>query len=305
VFEVIANLCGRTPAPTVTGAPVGRRGILTVHQYRLLTFTFWALGIAAAAYFWYYLTIQLGGSTPVDATFYWHANSSNLYPNAALGQGNGYVYTPAFEFLAAPWRVLPFLTFVAIYRALLLAILIWLAGPLTLPVLLTFPVASEITCGNIQLVLAAAIVLGRRWPAAWSIVLLSKVTPGIALLYYVLRREWRYVAIAGAATAAVLLVSLILFWGQWPDYIRLMSKPAPADGPLYLSFWQRAPFALAIIVVGAWRGWWWTVVVAAFVALPGWYYISPSLLVGALPYVREHAGRVLLARQAPAEAAAG
>jgi hypothetical protein len=280
-------------------------GVLTLRQYRLLRFALLVAGIFAVAYYWYFLTVIQAGATPVDADYYWHADPNNLYPRAAEGLANGYVYTPAFEFLAAPWRLLPFLTFVAIYRVLLLAILVWLAGPLTLPVLLTFPVASEINCGNIQLILAAAIVLGRRWPAAWSVVLLTKVTPGIGLLYYVLRREWRYVAIAGAATAAALAIALILYRGQWPGYIGLMSNQAPVTGPLYLSLWQRLPFALAIVVVGAWRGWWWTVVVAAFVALPAWYYISPALLVAALPYIRERVGRVLLAPQdTPDEAAA-
>ena len=35
----------------------------------------------------------------------------------------------------------------------------------------------ELAGGNIHLLLAAAIVLGFRWPATWSLVLLTKVTP--------------------------------------------------------------------------------------------------------------------------------
>ncbi|HEX7490459.1 MAG TPA: glycosyltransferase family 87 protein [Candidatus Limnocylindrales bacterium] len=271
-----------------------RWGILTLRQYRILRFTCLALGILFAIYYWYYETIQMNGSTPCDAIFYWGADPSNLYPKAAEGLGNGYVYTPAFEFLAAPWRILPFLTFVAIYRAILLGIVVRLAGPLTLPVMLAIPVASEITCGNIQIILALAIVLSRRWPAAWAVVLLTKVTPGVGLLYYVFRREWRYVAIAAGATGIVLLLALVIYWGQWPGYIRLMSNPAPVTGAFIPTFWMRLPFALAIVAVGAHRGWWWTTVVAAFVALPAWYPISPSLLIGVLPTFRERAGRFLL-----------
>jgi hypothetical protein len=295
VVHRTTGLGKRAPVAGIAPEAAGRHGLLTLRQYRLLKFGLTVAGLVAVVYYWYFLTIQLNGSTPVDAIAYWQADPNNLYPHAAEGlTKNAYLYTPAFEFLAAPWRVLPFLTFVAIYRAILLGILVWLAGPLTLPVLLTFPVASEITCGNIQLVLAAALVLSRRWPAAWSVVILTKVTPGLALLYHVLRREWREVVIAGTATGVVLLLALILYWGQWPGYIRLMSNPAPATAPFYLSFWVRLPFALAIVAVGAWRGWWWTTVVAAFVALPAWYYISPALLVGVLPSVRNRAGQLLL-----------
>ena len=297
-------LGGRHRVAGTANEAEGRHGILSLRQYRLLKFVFTVLGIVAVVYYWYFLTIQENGAQPVDAIFYWRADPSNLYPHAAGGLSNGYVYTPAFEFLAAPWRVLPFLTFVAIYRAILLGILFWLAGPLTLPVLLAFPVASEVAAGNIQLVLALALVLSRRWPAAWAVVLLTKVTPGVALLYHILRREWRQVAIAAVATGAVLVAALILYWGQWPAYIRLMSNPAPAVAPFYLPFWERLPFAVAIVAVGAWRGWWWTTVVAAFVALPAWYYISPALLVGVLPSLREGAGRVLLGDRAASPAGA-
>ena len=49
----------------------------------------------------------------------------------------------------------------------------------------------ELAGGNISLLLAVAIVVGFRWPAAWAFVLLTKVTPGIGLLWFVVRREWR------------------------------------------------------------------------------------------------------------------
>ena len=62
----------------------------------------------------------------------------------------------------------------ALWRGLLLAALGHLAGPLTLPALLTVPVASEINAGNIQVLLALAIVLGFRWSGTWAFALLTK-----------------------------------------------------------------------------------------------------------------------------------
>ena len=41
-----------------------------------------------------------------------------------------------------------------------------------------------------------AIVLGFRWPFTWAFVLLTKVTPGVGLLWFAVRREWRSLAIA-------------------------------------------------------------------------------------------------------------
>ena len=63
------------------------------------------------------------------------------------------------------------------------------------------PVLFEFYLGNVHLLLALAIVLGFRWPAAWAFVLLTKITPGIGLLWFAVRREWRSLAIALGATA--------------------------------------------------------------------------------------------------------
>ena len=82
---------------------------------------------------------------------------------------------------------------------------------LTGPVLFVFalPVAFfEIWGGNIHLLLALAIVLGFRLAGTWSFVLLTKVTPGIGLLWFAARREWRTLAIALGATAAIVACRL-------------------------------------------------------------------------------------------------
>ena len=68
----------------------------------------------------------------------------------------------------------------------------------------------ELAGGNIHLLLAAAIVLGFRWPWTWSLVLLTKITPGIGLLWFVVRREWRNLTIALGGTAAIVAVSFVL-----------------------------------------------------------------------------------------------
>jgi Glycosyltransferase family 87 len=256
----------------------------------------WIVGIVAAVLVWVEFTRT--GGLPVDVHAYWVADHNNLYPNPEAGlTKDGYLYSPAFEFVVAWGRALPFDVFAAVWRAILLAALVYLAGPLTIVVLFLVPVASEINAGNIQILLALAVVLGFRWPAAWAFVILTKLTPGVGLVWFALRREWRACAIAAVATAGIAAVSLVLQPDAWSGYVRLLTgQPAPAVSPFYLTFWTRLPFALALVAFGAWRGYRWPVVVASTLALPAFYPISLSMLVGVLPFLREAAGRRLEAR---------
>jgi hypothetical protein len=191
-------------------------------------------------------------------------------------------------------RWIPFDVFVALWRAVLLALVVWMAGPFTIFVLFTVPVASEINAGNIQIMLAAAIVIGFRFPAAWSFVLLTKVTPGIGLLWFAIRRRWRDLAIAFGATVMLAAISFAIDPGRWFDYVRLLTgAPAPSVAPYYLPFWVRLGPALAFIVWGGVTGHRWPVVVGSTLALPVFYTISPAMLVGVLPFAREALGREL------------
>ena len=251
------------------------------------------IGVIAAVTYWFYLTT--GGGLPVDVHYYWAADPGNLYPHPEAGEHNGYNYSPAFELVASWWRGIPFEAYAAIWRAALLAMLVWLAGPFTLPVLLTVPVASEINAANIQIPLALAVVIGFRWPAAWAFVLLTKVTPGIGLLWFAIRRQWRHLAIAVAATVAIAAVSFVLMPGAWFGWVALLGgSPAPAVAPYYLTFWVRLPFALAFVIAGALTGTRWPVVVGATLALPVYYITSSAMLVGVLPSLRDACGRLLL-----------
>lgn len=254
------------------------------------------IGIAAAVIVWVEFTRS--GGQPVDVRYYWAADPSNLYPHPELGEHNGYNYTPAFEFVVAWGRALPFDVFAAIWRAALLVALVYLAGPLTILVLFLPPVASEINAGNIQILLALAVAAGFRHPATWAFVILTKLTPGIGVLWFALRRQWRACLLAGAVTIGVALASFIWHPDAWSGYLSLITGgPAPAVSPYYWSFWARLPVALAFLAFGAWRGYRWPVVVASTLALPVFYYISPSMLVGTLPFLREAAGRWLETRR--------
>ena len=78
----------------------------------------------------------------------------------------------------------------AVWTAIMLVAVRFLTGPrwFALGALLA---VVELSGGNISLLLAVAMVIGFRWPAAWAFVILTKVTPGIGLLWFAVRRAWR------------------------------------------------------------------------------------------------------------------
>ena len=43
--------------------------------------------------------------------------------------------------------------------------------------------------GNVQLLLAAAIVIALRHPAAWALPILTKIGPAVGLTWHLVRRE--------------------------------------------------------------------------------------------------------------------
>ena len=154
------------------------------------------LGIAIAVVGWALIVVfsdpwgRLWG-TGQDARCYWQATLADPYLHSDWNDPIAYVYSPAFLQLVSPLTALPWQAFVAAWTAILLAAVRFLTGPRLLAAGLLFPfTAMEVAGGNVSLLLAAAIVLGFRWPWTWSLVLLTKITPGIGLLWFAVRREW-------------------------------------------------------------------------------------------------------------------
>ena len=283
------------PAPAWPRAPVlTRLADAYVARVRLVSLFFTGLGVLFAIFYWWQLTST--GGQPVDVHAYWIADPNNLYPPAEETlHRDAYLYSPAWELVVGWGRHLSFEAFAAIWRGVLLAVLIWLAGPFTIPVLLLYPVASEVNAGNIQLLLALAIVLavrGGAWSAMWALPLLTKVTPGVGLIWFALRREWRPLAIAIGVTVAIAGVTFVIWPDRWFDWVSLLAGgSAPPVPPFYLPFPPRFGFAVLIVAIAASRGWKWPLVVAGTLALPAFYTLSPSMFVGVLPFARAAFGR--------------
>lgn len=228
--------------------------------------------------------------TGQDARCYWQASRlADPYQFSDWNDPIAYVYSPAFLQLVSPLAALPWQAFVAVWTALLVAATRYLTGPRLLAVGLLFPfTAMEIAGGNISLLLAVAIVLGFRWPWTWSLVLLTKITPGVGLLWFAVRREWRALAIAIAATAIVAVLSFLVApddWRRWLDVV-IRNVSAGKSGtwasvpvPLLI----RLPVAVTIVIWGARTDRVWTVPVASMLALPALWYGGLSMLLAVIP----------------------
>jgi hypothetical protein len=225
-----------------------------------------------------------------DARSYFGFDYRNLYAGRTDWNAVGaYPYSPAFAQLIWPLNQLPWPLFVATWTGLLLGAVFLLTGP-ELAIVGLIVGAMEIAGGNVSLLLTLAIVAGFRWPATWALVLLTKITPGIGLLWFAFRREWRALSIALAATAAIVVVSVVIAPGLWRDWIDLLIANAGKSGTwaaIPVPLWVRLPAAMLLIAWGAPRNQRWVVPIAAMLALPALWYGSLAMVLGVIPLTTE------------------
>ena len=202
------------------------------------------------------------------------------------GTMGSFVYSPIAARLFQATSLLPFWQFLWLWLGALVATAVWLGGRRWLWVLAFPPVALELYHGNIHLLIAAAIALGFRYPAAWAFVLVTKVTPGVGLLWFAVRREWRNLAIALGVTAALVAISLAVdfrLWGMWIDQQLLVSLRQPPSQPqIEIPLLVRIPAAALLVVWGARTNRKWTVPASAALAMPVLWIAAFSVVVAVL-----------------------
>jgi Glycosyltransferase family 87 len=224
-----------------------------------------------------------------DSRAYWDAiRTTDPYHNAQVGGLGAYLYSPAFLQVMNPAGLLPWPAFLFGWTATGIGIAIalgsvvarqrpWLWLPIGMLALL------DIWAGNINLLLAAAVVLGFRWPAAWSFVILTKVTPGIGLLWFAVRREWHSLAIALAATALVIGLSALLGAHAWLDWVTVLltnSHASELSGDIAIPAFVRFPVALVLVGWGAYRNQRWVLPLACLLLLPVIWPNGLAILLG-------------------------
>jgi len=229
-------------------------------------------GLIFTAYLFLILAPSVG-TFGFDAFAYWAVNPADPYQTGVGGLG-AFNYTPPIARLFGPFGLLEWYSFLWIWTALLIGNVIWL-GRRSIRViwLLAFPpVALELYHGNIHLWIAAAIALGFRYPWTWAFVLLTKVTPGVGLLWFAIRREWRPLGIAVGVTSMIVAASLLYepnVWREWIDFIASTPEGGSiAQFQIPIPLWIRLPAAVMLVVWGALTDRRWTVPVAATIALP-------------------------------------
>ena len=250
--------------------------------------------VAGLLFFGYLFVIlaPLNRGLGLDAYAYWSLDLADLYggaQGAVLGAG-AFRYSPLIAQVFAPVAQMPWGSFLFLYEAMLLGTIVWLGRRRWVPVLaiLAFPpVAIELYYANIHLLLAAAIGVGFRHPWTWSVVLLTKITPGVGLVWFAVRREWRSLGIAVAVTAALAAFSWVSAPGLWTEWIETLAgnRAVATSNSLPIPLLARLPVALALVAWGAHTDRRWTVPVAATLALPVLWIHGLAMLAGVVPLV--------------------
>jgi hypothetical protein len=225
----------------------------------------------------------------VDGHAYWAANPADPYNFGGLFTQDAYFYSPVFTQLLGPLHDLPWPVFAGLWTLALVAVLFWLGGRWFGYVLIIPVVAIELAMGNIHILVAGAIVAGFRWPALWALILLTKVTPGVGLLWFAVRREWRALAIALLATVLLAAVSFAIapsLWAEWFAVLRTtQARETRASTPFdFIPLPLRVAIAAGLVVWAARTDRRWVVPVAATLALPVVYLNGLAMLVAA-PYL--------------------
>ncbi|HUQ44582.1 MAG TPA: glycosyltransferase family 87 protein [Candidatus Limnocylindria bacterium] len=226
-----------------------------------------------------------------DLHAYWITRAGVDYAHQHAGPAGTYLYSPAFAQAIRPLTLLPLPVFAAIWTSIGAALLIALTGRRALLVALLPPVLITLVQGQLDIAFAAVAFLGLRWPALWALPLLTKITPGVGLVWFLVRREWRSFMIALGVTLAVVAVSFVLDQGGWASWVAMLLRAEfPRDPQLvYLDIplTVRLPIAVLLIAWGARTDRRWTIPVAMALAMPIVWANSVTILVALIPILAQ------------------
>ena len=229
-----------------------------------------------------------------DSHAYWSAlNSTAPYEGAQVGVIGSFLYPPPFLQLLAPLGHLPWPLFALGWTAMLAGAAVSLLRRVpqgygwAMP-LLVYLVGADVWAGNINILLAYLVVIGMRRPALWAVVILSKITPGLGVLWHAFRREWGAVLVAGGVSIGLAGLSFALGPQLWRDWLAMLVAEMPLSGyaesvPIHVAV--RLPAAVVLLLWGARTGRPAVVPLACMLALPVIWFNGLSWLVAAAALV--------------------
>jgi hypothetical protein len=223
------------------------------------------VGLGRAAYYFFVQDIQPWTAIGIDTRAYWQVDLAHPYAGSSVGGVSSFLYSPAFAQVLAPFGALPFNVFYGIWLVVSVGILWWLIRPWpwALPIL-ALPIIFELCVGNVNYLLAAAIVLSFRAPPLWALPVLTKITLGVGVLWFAVRREWRSLALALASIAIIVALSFIISPTAWVDWIVFLARSSNRNELLPV----RLAGAIVLVTIGALTGRRWLVPIAVWIAQP-------------------------------------
>lgn len=255
----------------------------------------WLGGLSVAGLIiviWFASLIPTQNGFGYDAFAFWDVDLGDIYGRSfgQLTAHGAFRYSPPVALLFAPLHVLPWPIFLALWTAVLAGTLAWLGGRWALASCVFIAIPTSLYEGNIDMFIAASVVLAFRWPAALSFAILAKVTPGVTLVWFLVRREWRSFWIALGSTVLIVVVTYPFVGDAWPSYIRmLVDNGGAAEGGNVI---------LRVVLAGVLVAWAarsdrpWLVGIALAIAQPALTIRSVAVGVAALALFRRGASAV-------------
>lgn len=268
-------------------APLHSAGSIFAARYPLLVraaaILIWPLSLMAV-----FVSVRhfaMGGQIGQDSHAYWLAARGPVLYEGAPGERDAFLYSPAFALVIKPLALLPWPVFQAAWFGIEAVAAWWLVKPLrlrwALPVLLLC--LPEMIVSNIYLLLAVSAVVGLRRPAAWSFPLLTKVVPGVGLLWFAARREWKRLLEGIVVTLLIAGIGCafdLRAWQEWVEFLVYNRNGTPDSS---LSFLARVLVAVALVVFAARKQWAFLIAPAMILASPVLTPVIPFTILVAVP----------------------
>ncbi|MFJ5860705.1 glycosyltransferase family 87 protein [Pseudarthrobacter sp. NPDC092439] len=259
---------------------------------RLLRDSAWILGIVCAIYA--ALSVRARG-VGVDAHAYWLAWRGPMYTTAP-GTPDAYLYSPAFAQMIWPLAQLPWPFFVSVFTVAIAVGLAWLLKPMGwkwgLPLWLAG--LPEIVSGNIFILMAVVAVVGFARPESWAFVALTKISPTVGPVWFLVRGEWRNLSrfLLGMAVITGLSVALApSLWQEWAQFLlnHLSDSTGAIGSPFMPPAIVRIPLGLALLVWAARKNKRWCIPVSMLLCTPV-FWLGSLTLLAAIPRMRSAQG---------------